>query len=153
MTKFYQPLMCSYNLCSRFSCFVSLLHLLTLPMSYSVSALAMVTSSIRNIFRVTGPLCGGTHRSLVNSPHKGQWHGALMYSVICAWTKGSVNNRDVDDLRLHRAHYDVTLLAMLSRHGCFSASETTLTNMGSCTMKPVCTDHLYNKIYYLRFIQ
>ena len=23
--------------------------------------------------------------SPVNSPHKGQWHGALMFSVICAW--------------------------------------------------------------------
>ena len=24
------------------------------------------------------------HRSLVNSPHKGQWRGALMFSMICA---------------------------------------------------------------------
>ena len=26
----------------------------------------------------------GIHRSPVNSPHKGQWHGALMFALICA---------------------------------------------------------------------
>ena len=34
------------------------------------------------------PFVWGTHRSPVNSPHKGQWHGALMFSLICAWTNG-----------------------------------------------------------------
>ena len=29
----------------------------------------------------------GIHRSPVNSPHKGQWHGALMFSLICALNK------------------------------------------------------------------
>ena len=29
----------------------------------------------------------GIHRSPVNSPHKGQWRGALMFSLICAWIK------------------------------------------------------------------
>ena len=28
----------------------------------------------------------GIHRSPVNSSHKGQWRGALMFSLICAWT-------------------------------------------------------------------
>ena len=27
------------------------------------------------------------HRSPVNSPQKGQWRGALMFTLICAWTK------------------------------------------------------------------
>ena len=27
----------------------------------------------------------GIHRSPVNSPHKGQWRGALMFSLICVW--------------------------------------------------------------------
>ena len=31
--------------------------------------------------------------SPVNSPHKGQWREALMFSLICAWTNGLVNNR------------------------------------------------------------
>ena len=52
----------------------------------------------------------GIHRSLVNSPHKGQWRRALMFSLICAWTKGWANNRDAGDLRRHCTHYDVTAM-------------------------------------------
>ena len=33
------------------------------------------------------PFVRGIHRSLVNSPPKGQWCGALMFSLICAWIK------------------------------------------------------------------
>ena len=29
------------------------------------------------------PFVRGIHRSPVNSPHKGQWHGALMFYLIC----------------------------------------------------------------------
>ena len=50
------------------------------------------------------------HRRPVNSPHKGQWRGTLMFSLICAWTNGWVNNRDAGDLRRIRAHYDVTVI-------------------------------------------
>ena len=39
-------------------------------------------------------------------PHKGQWRGALMFSLIGAWINGWVNNRQVGDLRCHRAHFD-----------------------------------------------
>ena len=49
----------------------------------------------------------GIHRPPVNSPHKGQWRGALMFSLICVWINGWVNNHEVGDLRCHRAHYDV----------------------------------------------
>ena len=45
---------------------------------YIQKGITMMMSSTGNIFRVTGPLCVGIHRSLVNSPHKGQWRGALM---------------------------------------------------------------------------
>ena len=31
--------------------------------------------------------------------HKGQWHDALMYSLICAWINSQVNNREAGDLR------------------------------------------------------
>ena len=31
------------------------------------------------------PFVRGIHRSPVNSPHKGQWRKALMFSLICAW--------------------------------------------------------------------
>ena len=30
------------------------------------------------------PFVRGIHRSPVNSPHKGQWRGALMFTLICA---------------------------------------------------------------------
>ena len=46
----------------------------------------------------------------MNSPHKGQWRGALMFSLIWTWTNGWVNNRDAGDLRCHRAHYDITAI-------------------------------------------
>ena len=50
------------------------------------------------------------HRSPVNSPHKGQWRGALMFSLICVWINGWVNNREAGDLRRYRAHYDITVM-------------------------------------------
>ena len=56
------------------------------------------------------PFVRGIHRSPVNSPHKGQWRGALMFSLICAWIHGWVNNREGGDLRRHRANYDVTVM-------------------------------------------
>ena len=58
-------------------------------------------------------LCGGIHRSPVNSPHKGQWRETLMFSFICAWTNGWVTNRDAGDLGHNRAHYDVTAICFL----------------------------------------
>ena len=58
------------------------------------------------------PFVRGIHRSPVNSPHKGQWRGALMFSLIYAWTNGWVNHRYAGDLRLHRAHNDVTVMRL-----------------------------------------
>ena len=52
----------------------------------------------------------GIHRSPVNSPHKGQWRRALMSSLICTRINGWVNNGEAGDLRLHHAHYDVTVM-------------------------------------------
>ena len=57
-----------------------------------------------------GSFVGGIHRSPVNSPHKGQWRGGLIFSSICAWINGWVNNREAGDLRRHRAYYDVTVI-------------------------------------------
>ena len=52
-------------------------------------------------------ICAEIHRSPVNSPHKGQWHGALVFSSICTWINGWVNNGEAGDLRRHRVHYDL----------------------------------------------
>ena len=56
------------------------------------------------------PFMRGIHRSPVNSPHKGQWRGALMFSLICAWINGWVNNREAGYLRRHGAHYNVIVV-------------------------------------------
>ena len=45
------------------------------------------------------PFVRGIHRSPVNSPHKGQWRWALMFSLICAWINGWVNNLEAIDWR------------------------------------------------------
>ena len=39
-----------------------------------------------------------------------QWRGALVFSLICAWINGWVNNSKTVDLRCHRAHYDVIVM-------------------------------------------
>ena len=41
-------------------------------------------------------LCEGNHRSPVFFPHKGQRRGALMFSLICAWTHRLANNRNAE---------------------------------------------------------
>ena len=78
-------------------------------LSSSGATLNMMTSSNGTIFGVTGPLCG-EFTGPVNSPHKGQWRGALMFSLICTWINNWVNNHEVGDLRRHRGHYDVNVM-------------------------------------------
>ena len=56
------------------------------------------------------PFVREINRSPVKSQHKGQWRGALMFSLICAWINGWVNNREAGDLRRNRDHYDVTVM-------------------------------------------
>ena len=56
------------------------------------------------------PFVRGIHRSPVNSPHKGQWRGASMFTVICVWINGSVSTREAGDLRRYRNHFDVIVM-------------------------------------------
>ena len=68
------------------------------------------------------PFVRGIHRSPVNSPHKGQWRGAWMFSLICVWINGWVNNRKAGDLRRYRVNYDVIVMGctdvyLLEFHG------------------------------------
>ena len=58
------------------------------------------------------PFVRGIHRSPVNSPHKDQWRGALVFSLICVWINGWVHNRKAGDLRCYRAHFDVTVMEL-----------------------------------------
>ena len=61
-------------------------------------------------FPLYWPFLRGLHRSHENSLHKGQWRGALMFSLICTRINGWVNNRETDDLRRLCAHYNVILM-------------------------------------------
>ena len=54
--------------------------------------------------------CAGNSPVPGQFPHKGQWRGALMFSLICGWTNGWLNNRETVDLRRYRAHYVVTVM-------------------------------------------
>ena len=56
------------------------------------------------------PFVRGVHRSSVNFPHKGQWRRALIFSLICVWISGWVNNHEAGDLRHYRVHYDVSVM-------------------------------------------
>ena len=60
------------------------------------------------------PFVRGVHRSPVNSPHKDQWRGALMFSLICVSINGWVNNHEAGGLRRYRAHYDITVMHVVS---------------------------------------
>ena len=56
------------------------------------------------------PFVREIHRSPVNFPHKGQWRGALMFSLIYVWINDWVNNREAGDLRRQHGHYDVIVM-------------------------------------------
>ena len=81
-------------------------------------------------------LCAEISPVPVNSPHKGQWRGALMFSLICARINGWVNNSEAGDLRRHRGHYDVIVMQLVQIMYCrlFSAkpiSEPILATLGT----------------------
>ena len=65
------------------------------------------------------PFVRGIQRFPVNSPHKDQWRGALMFSLICTWINDWVKNREAGDLRCYHVHYDVIVMW---RSGASSAS-------------------------------
>ena len=75
---------------------------------YHKWALSMMTSSNGNIFRVTGPLCG---------EFTGHWwiprtkaSDTELWCFFWSAPEQKVDNREICDLRHHRAHYDVTIM-------------------------------------------
>ena len=102
------------------------------------------------------PFVREIHRSPVNSPHKGQWRGALMFSLICARINGWVNNREAGDWRRHRAYYAVTVMSyasfalshpcvVINTHTCFSMSRNLICAFTSFFC--VCCDCLSMCVY------
>ena len=69
-----------------------------------------------NYFPRYWPFVRRIHQSPVNSPHKGQWRGALMFLWSSPWINGWVNNCEAGDLRRHRAHYDVIVMLISYFH-------------------------------------
>ena len=80
------------------------------------------------------PFVRGIQRWPVNSPHKGQWLRALMFSLICTWINGWVNNPEAGDLRRHQAHYDVIVMVRNSVFIRFSVSS--VHQLERCTTRP-----------------
>ena len=75
-----------------------------IPLSNHIEKTMMTPSNKKNVPRYC-PFVRGIHRSPVGPLHRGQWHGALLFSLMCAWTNGWANNRDA-------ATWDVILLIM-----------------------------------------
>ena len=88
------------------------------------------------------PFVRGIHRSPVNSPHKGQWRGAL----ICAWINVWVNNREAGDLdlRRHHAHYYVIVMTWYEKIGTFT---NTLNMIKTSKLR---SNYIISKIMHLR---
>ena len=69
---------------------------------------------IKTTFPCYWPFVQGIHRSPVNSPHKGQWHRVFMFSLVCSWINGGVNNSEAGDLRRHHTYYDFNVMLMIT---------------------------------------
>ena len=83
-------------------------------------------------------LCAGNSPVPVNSPHKGQWRGALMFSLICIWINGWVNNREAGDLRRHRGHYGVSVMKVYILVNSFRPSNAYMCQEGSPSLPVQC---------------
>ena len=87
----------------------------------------------RKHFPRNWPFVRGIHRSPVNFPHKGQWRGALMFSLIYVWINDWVNTREAGDLRRQHGHYDVIVMGYLMiafKQSYDCPNVVTLKNMG-----------------------
>ena len=95
------------------------------------------------------PFVRGIHRSPVNSPHNGQWRGALIFSFICVRTNGWVNSQDAGDFRRHHAHYYVTWCAFLSIQILYNASSIHSMYLISHCIEPRYVGTIWQRLYDL----
>ena len=54
--------------------------------------------------------CAGNSQVTGEFTAQSQWRGALIFSLIYAWTNTWANNEDAGDLRRNCAHYDVIVI-------------------------------------------
>ena len=64
------------------------------------------------------PFVRGIHRSPVNSPHRCQWRGASVFSLICTRINSWETIVRLVILRRNRTHYDVTVMMLLHLLSC-----------------------------------
>ena len=63
-------------------------------------------------FSASLAMCAGNSPVNGEFPTWGQWRGALLFPLICAWINGWVYNRETGDSIRYRAHNDVTIMFM-----------------------------------------
>ena len=73
-------------------------------------------------------------------PHKGQWRGDLMFSLICARINDWVNNPEAGDLRRRLANYDVTVMCCFLMVPESSQDQFPSTHWGR--VRHICVDSL-----------
>ena len=62
-------------------------------------------------------ICAGNSPVTVEFPAQRPVTRAFGVSLIWAWINGWISNREAGDLRLYRAHHDVTVMAVLGNIG------------------------------------
>ena len=92
------------------------------------------------------PFLWGIHRPTVNSPHKGEWSGALMLSLICASTNSWANNGEAGVLRHHCAHYHVIVMG-------FNTDSGTITPMPLKKPRTIWVNHIFSPSIIMRLKQ
>ena len=88
------------HIVSRVGCFVGSHHLTTNYMEGCIGHdVFMIHADVIKWkhFPHYWPFVRGIHWSSVNSPHKSQWRGALMFSLICTRINSWVNIREAGD--------------------------------------------------------
>ena len=68
-----------------------------------------------------------------SAPHKDQWHGSVMFSLI--WKIVWANNRDASDLGRYRAHHNVIVMVK-----CFPLTleqPEVLNKLGACAFTEI----------------
>ena len=111
----FQELLIIYTLWVKIICptWSFLLSCLYIDCTHCIRSYILIISWWRNQMGTCSALlaiCAGNSPVPVNSPHRGQWRGALMFPLICARKNGWVNNREAGDLRRNRTHYDVNVM-------------------------------------------
>ena len=86
-------------------------------------------------FSALQAICAGNSPVTGGSRHKGQWRRTLMFSLICVWINGWVNNSEAGDFRRYRAHYDVTVMVLrCTIYACHCCNKRSWMSTYSCDL-------------------